>query len=129
MLVRGLRHPNVVRILDRGRNEQGVPFLAMESIDGRTVADLLAQHGERMSIVDAAAIGCQVFQGLEAAHALTDLHRDIKPSNLIVTAIGHVMVIDLGIAKDEKHHLADRRISAYRHAAVRGTRALTVIKP
>jgi eukaryotic-like serine/threonine-protein kinase len=100
VLVRGLRHPNLVRILDRGRDEQGVPFLAMEWIDGRTVADLLSQAGSAMPIADAAAIGCQVLQGLEAAHALAIVHRDIKPSNLMVTANGHVMVMDLGIAKE-----------------------------
>ena len=80
VLVHGLRHPNLVRILDRGRDEQGVPFLAMEWIDGRTVADLLTERGRALSIADAAAIGCQVLQGLEAAHALTIVHRDIKPS-------------------------------------------------
>jgi serine/threonine protein kinase len=100
VLVRGLRHPNLVRILDRGRDEQGVPFLAMEWIDGSTVADLLTQHGAPLPVADAAAIGCQVLQGLEAAHALSIVHRDIKPSNLMVTGNGHVMVMDLGIAKD-----------------------------
>ncbi len=100
VLVRGLRHPNLVRILDRGRDEQGVPFLAMEWIDGRTVADLLTERSDAFSIADTAAIGCQVLQGLEAAHALTIVHRDIKPSNLMVTATGQVMVMDLGIAKE-----------------------------
>jgi serine/threonine protein kinase len=99
VLVRGLRHPNVVRILDRGRDAQGVPFLAMEWIDGLTVSDLLAQRGTALPIADAAAIGCAVLQGLEAAHALSIVHRDIKPANVMVTATGHVMIMDLGIAK------------------------------
>jgi serine/threonine-protein kinase len=100
VLVHGLRHPNLVRILDRGRDEQDVPFLTMEWIDGRTVADLLIQQGRAISVANAAAIGCQVLQGLGAAHALKIVHRDIKPSNLMVTAAGHVMVMDLGIAKE-----------------------------
>jgi serine/threonine protein kinase len=100
VLVRGLQHPNLVRILDRGRDAQGVPFLAMEWIDGRTISDLLSEHGNRFPIADAAAIGCQVLEGLEAAHALLIVHRDIKPSNLMVTATGHVKVMDLGIARE-----------------------------
>ncbi len=99
VLVHGLRHPNLVQILDRGRDEQDVPFLAMEWIDGRTLADLVTEHDAPFSITDAAAVGCQVLQGLAAAHALAIVHRDIKPSNLMVTASGRVIVMDLGIAR------------------------------
>jgi serine/threonine-protein kinase len=97
--VRGLTHPNIVRLLDQGRDDSGVPFLVLEWVEGLTVAGWVKQQG-RYSSAQAAEVACQVLEGLEAAWARRVVHRDIKPANIIVTPSGRVKVMDFGIAKD-----------------------------
>jgi serine/threonine protein kinase len=96
----GLIDPNIVRILDRGRDTEATPFLVMEWVEGWTVSELLKMRGGPLTIAEAAAIGFQMLSGLAAAHARGVIHRDIKPANLMVTREGQVMVMDLGIAKE-----------------------------
>jgi hypothetical protein len=97
--VRGLVHPNIVRLLDQGRDAEGVPFLVMEWVEGLTVGDWLKRRGKYASaeVVD---VGCQVLEGLNAAWSRRVVHRDIKPANLMVTPSGRVKIMDFGVAKD-----------------------------
>lgn len=89
--------PNVVQVTGFGRSD-GVPFIAMEFVDGESLRDRLRRTGP-MEWPEAAAIALQVLVGLAAAHAKNVLHRDIKPGNILLARSGVVKVADFGIAK------------------------------
>ena len=90
-----LRHPHVVEVHDFGETEDGLPFVVMELVDGRSLADLLAKGP--LPWRTAVTIGAQVADALGAAHARGIVHRDVKPSNVMVTADG-VKLVDFGIS-------------------------------
>src|SRR5262245_3128204 len=95
-----LNHPNVATIHDIGESDS-VRFIVMEYVEGQTLAQRLADQPLTVSeIVD---IAIQVADALEAAHAKGITHRDIKPANLMLTHLGHVKVLDFGIAKTTSH--------------------------
>ncbi|GAA2254153.1 hypothetical protein GCM10010402_06580 [Actinomadura luteofluorescens] len=89
-------HPAVVEIYDLFV-EDGVPWLVMELIDGRTLADLVAEGpvAER----EIARIGRWALEGLDAVHRAGVLHRDVKPANILLAADGRVLLADFGIAR------------------------------
>src|SRR5580704_6868670 len=92
-----LSHPNIVPVYELGV-EQGTYFLAMELVEGVTVAELL-KHGGTLSPEEGAYIGVEVCRALDYAHRRMDVvHRDITPRNVMVDEEGHVKVIDFGIA-------------------------------
>ena len=91
-----LLHPNIVTVLDCGE-DSGAPFLAMEYIEGESVARILKRSG-RLVFQDAISIITQTLDALECAHANGVIHRDIKPSNILVTKTGLVKLADFGIA-------------------------------
>ncbi len=99
-----LTHPNTVRIYDVGESNDGVPFIAMEFLEGRTLNRVVRKGPLPIEMVE--EIAGQVLGGLMEAHAAGIVHRDIKPSNLMLCKqIGRpnfVKVLDFGIA-----HLAD----------------------
>jgi serine/threonine-protein kinase len=77
-----LTHPNVVAVYDQGHHE-GLPYLVMEYVHGRTLRDLLAQR-RRLSPVEALAICEQMLSAIAAAHRAGLVHRDVKPENVLV---------------------------------------------
>jgi serine/threonine protein kinase len=91
-----LDHPNVVRATDAG-DEDGVPYLTMELVDGVDFARLLRAVGP-MPVPAACEVLRQAAEGLAHAHHRGVTHRDVKPSNLMVTPDGVVKVLDLGLA-------------------------------
>lgn len=92
-----LSHPNIVGVHDFGEQD-GVPFLVMERLPGRTLADVL-EHGPMPTHQARAMLG-DVLAALEAAHDAGVLHRDIKPGNILVSTAGDTLkVADFGIAK------------------------------
>jgi serine/threonine protein kinase len=91
-----LNHPNVVHVFDVGEAD-GRPYIAMEHVDGETVADLIARRGTVPS-TEASALGAQVARALAAAHAAGLVHRDVKPHNLFLRRDGVLKLGDFGIA-------------------------------
>jgi serine/threonine-protein kinase len=91
-----LNDPHVVSVYDFGHHGDGF-FLVMELVEGRTVADELAEHGP-MPKERAIDIVEQAAAGLAAAHREDVVHRDVKPGNLLLTPDGTVKVADFGIA-------------------------------
>ncbi len=77
-----LTHPNVVAVYDQGRH-QGLPYLVMEYVQGRTLRDLLTQR-RRLNPVEALAILEQMLAAIAAAHRAGLVHRDVKPENVLV---------------------------------------------
>jgi serine/threonine-protein kinase len=92
-----LSHPNIVTLYDVGHTEEKIPWLAMEYVDGETVAELL--HGEKLKPEVVISLVSQIAAAIDYAHGEGVVHRDIKPSNVIVYSGEKVKVTDFGIAK------------------------------
>jgi serine/threonine-protein kinase len=95
-----LGHPNAVTVIDFGQTDDGVFYLVMELVNGRTLDQVIeAERAFRPERV--VRIGAQVCDALEVAHALRIVHRDLKPSNIMLLASGRdlVKVLDFGLAK------------------------------
>lgn len=90
-----LNHPGLVTVYDSGADQDG-PWIAMELVDGETVAAALTRTG-RFGFERAASIGIQVARALDHAHQVGIVHRDIKPANIMLRSDGRVQVVDLGI--------------------------------
>ncbi len=107
---RQLNHPNIVQVLDYGKDEAGASYLVMEWVEGMDFFDYMRSfHGARVHVPwqAAAAIGYQTLRGLVAAHERVDetgrrrpvIHRDLTPSNMLVGIDGIVKVADFGLAR------------------------------
>ena len=92
-----LAHPNVVRVFDVGEDDDGRPFIAMEYVEGETLADVVSRRGP-LPAAEAAGLGMQACAGLAAAHAAGLVHRDVKPQNLLLGNDGVLKLGDFGIA-------------------------------
>jgi eukaryotic-like serine/threonine-protein kinase len=106
-----INHPNVVDILDLGQEGDDY-FIAMEYLDGRSLADIedaARDRGELVPVGAAARILADASSGLHTAHdaqgddgrPLGIVHRDFTPANVFITYDGRVKVLDFGIAKSE----------------------------
>jgi serine/threonine-protein kinase len=92
----GVHHPNVVVVYDcfvwRGER-----FIAQEHVDGKDLADVLAQVG-RLDPRPAALLALELARGLEEIHAHGIVHRDLKPANILLGHAGEAKIADFGIA-------------------------------
>lgn len=97
-----LSHAHIITIFDSGASAEGLPYIAMEYVDGSSLADLLGDKG-RLSVSRMVPIISQVCEALEHAHRKGIIHRDLKPSNIMITmdeeGADFVRVVDFGIAK------------------------------
>ena len=91
-----LTHPNIVEIYDVGE-EEGLHYIVMEYIRGRTLKQLIAQRGA-LEKNEALAIMDQLISAVEEAHKKNIIHRDIKPQNVLIKDDGTVKITDFGIA-------------------------------
>src|SRR6187431_2497655 len=92
-----LSHPNIVSVYDWGKYE-GTYFIAMEEVQGRTLAEILATN-KQLTAKQAAEIASEVAAALGFAHDNHVAHRDIKPANILIGTNGQVKVADFGIAR------------------------------
>src|ERR1700751_2841405 len=90
-------HPNIVAIWDFGE-EDGIPFLVMELIEGKSLDEILKSSGP-LAADRSIRIMTQVLNALGFAHESGVIHRDVKPSNIMVLQQDHVKVADFGIAR------------------------------
>lgn len=93
---------HAVKVLDCAATEDGLPYIVLEFLDGRTVADELRADGP-LAPRRAVRIARRACEALSAAHRVGILHRDLKPENLMLVRRGadpdHVKVLDFGLAK------------------------------
>lgn len=100
-----LEHPNTVRVYDFGETEDGLLFIVMEYLEGRSLEAVLAETGT-LPAARVARIVRQVTASLEEAHALGIVHRDLKPANIFLID-GHgaadaiIKLLDFGVAKGQ----------------------------
>lgn len=91
-----IRHAGVITVHDV-TEEQGLPVIVMELVDGPSLDDVLAKRGA-LEPREAAAIGAKLMDALDAAHRAGVLHRDVKPANVLLERDGRVVLTDFGIA-------------------------------
>jgi serine/threonine-protein kinase len=120
VLAMRLNHPSIVQSYEVGA-EEGQSFIAMEYLEGQPFSsiqerafgrDAQSLPGEKLSLEMQLHVLCQVLEGLEYAHGLSNydgrvldiVHRDVSPQNVFVTYTGHTKLVDFGIAKTLESH-------------------------
>jgi serine/threonine protein kinase len=96
-----LRHPNVVRVFDLGTTGDGLRYMAMELLEGETLAAMLKLE-PRLEPELAVHIASELAEALDALHARGLVHRDVKPANIFVSGSGkrpYVKLMDFGLAR------------------------------
>ncbi len=97
-----LRHPNTITVIDYGRTEDGIFYIAMEYLEGQTLSELLTRTGP-LPWTRALQIAQQISRSLREAHKHGIIHRDIKPANVMLlkedAEIDVVKVLDFGLVK------------------------------
>jgi serine/threonine protein kinase len=109
LVARSLSHPNIVRIHDIGKAENGYSYITMEYVDGISLRDKLDnyydahQAGTRkwpaLEFNEAVGSLLRILEGLGYAHEQKIIHRDIKPENILLTQDGKIKVADFGTAR------------------------------
>ena len=92
-----LRHNNIVTIYDVGE-DQGHPFIAMEFIDGESMAEMIRRRAP-LTMPRRLQLMSELCAGLGYAHRNGIVHRDIKPANLMITSEGGLKILDFGLAR------------------------------
>lgn len=114
-------HPGIARVFDGGTTTRGLPYFAMEYVDGVSLTDYC--DDQRLSIRDRLNLFVQVCAAIAHAHQKGIIHRDIKPSNVLVHQIDGkptVKVIDFGLAK-ALHFQLTGDATVTRHFSAMGT--------
>lgn len=92
-----LAHPHIARLLDAGISSDGLPYLALEYVEGEPITDYCRNH--QLPLEQRLRMFHQICDAVSHAHANLIVHRDLKPSNILVTPSGDVRLLDFGIAK------------------------------
>ncbi|URX62576.1 serine/threonine protein kinase [Luteibacter anthropi] len=111
-----LSHPHIAHLLDAGRTGDGVPYLAMEYVDGERIDHWCQER--RTSLRDRIALFLKVCDAVQYAHGKLVIHRDLKPANILVTASGEPKLLDFGISRllDGPDVLVDARTTTAHRA-------------
>ena len=96
-ILAALEHPNIVRLLDGGSTDDGLPYLVMEHIEGQAITRYAEQR--ELGLRARVELVRRVCGALQYAHQNLVVHRDIKPSNILVDGDGAPKILDFGIAK------------------------------
>jgi len=92
-----LNHPNIARLIDGGSTPEGMPYLAMEYVEGTPIDQFCESRAS--AITDRLKLFRDVCAAVQYAHQNLVVHRDIKTGNILVTQAGVVKLLDFGIAK------------------------------
>jgi len=100
-IVAKLDHPNIVQVFGVGTTALGLPYIAMQYIDGGSLRDKLrelVERGKLLTTEQALNITRQMALALSVAHQARIVHRDLKPGNVLIRPDGTPVLVDLGIA-------------------------------
>lgn len=104
-----LQHPNIARLLDGGRTDDGTPYLVLEYIDGEPI-DLYCDR-RRLPLAERLRLFQQVCTTVHYAHQNLIVHRDLKPNNILITQDGQPKLLDFGIAKPLDARITERTMA------------------
>lgn len=96
-ILAGLEHPSIARLLDGGATSEGVPFLAMEYVEGVPIDRYVAER--KLPPREILELFRKICAAVSYAHRNLVVHRDLKPANILVTSQGEPKLLDFGIAK------------------------------
>lgn len=92
-----LQHPNIARLIEGGVTESGLPYIALELVEGERIDTYACRR--QLGLRARLELFLVVCDAVEAAHRALIVHRDLKPGNVLVTCDGQVKLLDFGIAK------------------------------
>lgn len=92
-----LKHPNIAQMYDGGETEDGAPYFVMEFVDGKPLADYLSAGSP--GLAERLRVFRDACDAVAYAHRNLIIHRDLSPANMLVSADGHVKLIDFGISR------------------------------
>lgn len=92
-----LQHPNIAQLLDAGKSEEGIPYFAMEYVDGEPVTEYCDR--QEIDVPGRLELFLSICEAVQFAHRNLVVHRDLKPSNILVNRDGRVKLLDFGISK------------------------------
>jgi eukaryotic-like serine/threonine-protein kinase len=96
-ILAALEHPGIAGLVDGGVTPEGLPWFAMELVEGVKIDRYCDEHF--LTVEDRLELFCQVCAAVQYAHRNLVVHRDLKPANILVTADGRIRLLDFGIAK------------------------------
>jgi serine/threonine-protein kinase len=93
-----LKHPNIVEVIDAGMTDEGLLYIVMELLQGRSLYDIIREE-KKLEMQEALTVFAAIADALQAAHDAGAIHRDLKPGNVFVVKDNRPKVLDFGIAK------------------------------
>jgi serine/threonine protein kinase len=108
-ILASLDHPNIARLLDGGMTPEGLPFFAMEYVEGLPLIEFC--DAARFPIVERLKLFRKICSAVQHAHQNLIVHRDLKPNNILVTSEGEPKLLDFGIAKFLNPELSPQTIA------------------
>jgi len=96
-ILAALEHPHIARFYDAGVSHDGLPYLALEYVPGKTLVAWC--DTQKLGMVERIRLFLPILDAVQYSHARGVLHRDIKPSNVMVTDTGQVRLLDFGVAR------------------------------
>jgi len=96
-ILAGLDHPHIARFLDGGASAGGLPYFAMELVEGEPITDFV--RNRKAGLRERIELFRKVCAAVSFAHQSLVVHRDLKPGNILVTADGEPKLLDFGLAK------------------------------
>ena len=114
-ILAGLKHPNIARLLDGGTTSDGMPYYAMELVDGEFIDAYCRNHN--LPIADRLRLFRKICDAVGYAHQRGVVHRDLKPANILVEADGTPKLLDFGIAKLQANGFDTPRTATFNRIA------------
>jgi serine/threonine protein kinase len=100
LISRKLNHPNIIRVYDFGRDDNGYFYMTMEYVKGKTLEELVEnKNGRNLDLTQSVKILNEISKGISFAHEAGIIHRDLKPANILIGENGQVKIADFGLAQ------------------------------